>query len=101
MRNSAGGTHLSLCRRLPGGAGYEQALSDTLQERRGDTRYLRAVPGTRARAQSQDRRGPVAHPLQSGRRAMVQRADTAGQHGLRVLEVSVFASYMDVGTLLF
>lgn len=96
-----GDTHLTVCCRLPGGARYEQALSDTLQERGGDTRHLRAVPGARARAQSQDRGGPVAHPLQSGRRAMVQRADTAGQHGLRVLEVSVFPSYMGVGTLLF
>lgn len=71
--------------RLVGGARDEQAFSDSLQKRGGDTRHLGPIPCSRARAQSQDRGGAFPNPLQSRRRAMVQRANAAWEHGLRVL----------------
>lgn len=73
------------CSRLVGGAWDKQALSDPLQKRRGDTRHLGLIPSSRAGAQSQDRGGSLPHPLQSRRRAMVQRADATRKHGLRVV----------------
>lgn len=71
--------------RLVGGARDEQAVSDPLQKRGGDTRHLGPIPCSRARAQSQDRGGAFPNPLQSRCRAMVQRANAAWEHGLRVL----------------
>ncbi|KAL2718732.1 uncharacterized protein V1478_011151 [Vespula squamosa] len=69
-----------------GGTGHEQTLSNPLQKRRGDTGYFGPVPCPRACTQSQDRGGPVSHPLQSRRRTMVQRTHTTRKHGMRVVE---------------